>query len=32
VNAKVIRRVGEALARDDARLCIRMVEEGRAEV
>lgn len=31
VNSKVIRRSGEALARNDARLCIRIVEEGRFE-
>jgi pyruvate ferredoxin oxidoreductase delta subunit len=29
VNAKVRRKVGEALVRDDARLCIVMVEEGK---
>jgi 2-oxoacid:acceptor oxidoreductase delta subunit (pyruvate/2-ketoisovalerate family) len=29
VNAKVIREAGEELARDDARLCIRIVEEGK---
>ncbi len=31
VNKKVIRQAGEDLARDDARLCIRMVEEGKIE-
>jgi ferredoxin len=31
VNAKVIRKVGEELVRDDARLCIRMVEEGKLQ-
>jgi len=29
VNAKVMRETGEALKRDDSRLCIRMVEEGK---
>ena len=29
VNAKVARKTTEELARDDLRLCIRMVEEGR---
>jgi pyruvate ferredoxin oxidoreductase delta subunit len=29
VNAKVARKTSEELARDDLRLCIRMVEEGR---
>jgi pyruvate ferredoxin oxidoreductase delta subunit len=28
VNAKVVRKAGEEMARDDARLCIFMVEEG----
>jgi pyruvate ferredoxin oxidoreductase delta subunit len=27
-NAKVMRKAGETLSRDDVRLCIRMVEEG----
>lgn len=31
VNAKVIKNVGEKLVRDDARLCIRMIEEGKAQ-
>ncbi len=31
VNAKVIRQAGGEVARDDVRLCIRMVEEGRFE-
>jgi pyruvate ferredoxin oxidoreductase delta subunit len=31
VNAKVRRKAEAELARDDVRLCIRMVEEGRAE-
>ncbi len=31
VNAKVIRQVGEKLSRDDPRLCIRMIEEGKVE-
>ena len=31
VNAKVIKQAGEELAQDDPRLCIRMVEEGKAE-
>jgi pyruvate ferredoxin oxidoreductase delta subunit len=31
VNAKVIRRAAAEVARDDPRLCIRMVEEGRVE-
>lgn len=31
VNVKVIRKVDGAVARDDKRLCIRMVEEGRVE-
>ncbi len=31
VNSKVIRRSGEEVARDDARLCIRIVEEGTFE-
>ena len=29
VNAKVIRKAGEELERDDPRLCILMVEEGK---
>jgi len=29
VNAKVIKEAGEDLERDDPRLCIRMVEEGK---
>jgi pyruvate ferredoxin oxidoreductase delta subunit len=29
VNARVAKSVGESLARDDARLCIRMVQEGK---
>jgi pyruvate ferredoxin oxidoreductase delta subunit len=28
INAKVMRQAGEELARDDPRLCIRIVEEG----
>ncbi len=28
VNAKVVRKAGEELARDDVRLCIHMIEEG----
>jgi pyruvate ferredoxin oxidoreductase delta subunit len=28
VNSKVMRKAGEELARDDVRLCIRIVEEG----
>jgi pyruvate ferredoxin oxidoreductase delta subunit len=31
VNAKVIRKAGEELAQDDARLCILMVEEGKVQ-
>jgi pyruvate ferredoxin oxidoreductase delta subunit len=31
VNAKIRRKTDEELARDDARLCIRMVEEGTME-
>ena len=31
VNAKVQRKAEAELARDDSRLCIRMVEEGRFE-
>ncbi|HEC33187.1 MAG TPA: 4Fe-4S dicluster domain-containing protein [Chloroflexi bacterium] len=31
VNAKVIRTAGEELARDDPRLCICMVEEGKSQ-
>ena len=31
VNSKVRRQAGAELARDDARLCIRIVEEGRSE-
>lgn len=31
VNSKVIKAAGEALARDDVRLCIRMVEEGKVD-
>ncbi len=29
VNAKVIRKAEEELAQDDARLCIRIIEEGK---
>ena len=29
VNARVTRKAGEELARDDARLCIRIIEEGK---
>jgi ferredoxin len=29
VNAKVIKKAGEELERDDPRLCIRVVEEGK---
>ena len=29
VNAKVIKKAEEELAQDDARLCIRIVEEGK---
>ena len=29
VNAKVIRKAGEELAQDDARLCVFVVEEGK---
>ena len=31
VNSKVRRKAGQELARDDVRLCIRMIEEGRSE-
>ena len=31
VNAKVRRKAGEELARDDVRLCIRIVEEGTCQ-
>ncbi len=31
VNAKVARKEGHDLARDDVRLCIRMIKEGRGE-
>ncbi len=31
INSKVMRKAGAELARDDARLCIRMVEEGTLE-
>jgi pyruvate ferredoxin oxidoreductase delta subunit len=31
VNSKVMRKASEELVRDDARLCIRIVEEGRFE-
>jgi ferredoxin len=31
VNAKVIRKATEELAKDDVRLRIRMVEEGKAQ-
>jgi len=31
VNVKAIKEAGEELARQDPRLCIRMVEEGQAE-
>ena len=31
VNGKVMRKAREELARDDVRLCIRIVEEGRFE-
>jgi 2-oxoacid:acceptor oxidoreductase delta subunit (pyruvate/2-ketoisovalerate family) len=31
VNAKVMRKAGAEMARDDARLCIRMIEEGKVE-
>ena len=31
VNAKVIKKAGEELARDDTRLCVRIVEEGKIE-
>jgi len=31
INAKVIRQAGEEVSDDDARLCIRMIEEGEAE-
>ena len=31
VNSKVMRKAGQELARDDVRLCIRMIEEGRSE-
>jgi len=31
VNKKVMRKAGEALARDDSRLCVRIVEEGKFE-
>ncbi len=32
VNAKVRRQVGEQIPRDDPRLCIRMIEEGKARI
>ena len=31
VNAKTLKNAGEELGRDDARLCIRIIEEGNAE-
>jgi pyruvate ferredoxin oxidoreductase delta subunit len=31
INSKVMRKAGEELARDDVRLCIRIVEEGGLE-
>jgi len=31
VNAKVMRKAGQALPKDDARLCIRIVEEGKCK-
>jgi pyruvate ferredoxin oxidoreductase delta subunit len=31
VNAKIIRKAGEEVARDDPRLCIAIIEESKAE-